>query len=109
MKPAVQAVLCALFSAMPASGLCAAAKPVAEADGKVILQSQCGRCHSIEKIGNSPLGSAPPLREIYRRYPLEQLEFELSEGGRVKTQGNASGPVLIRTNRRNLEVFEEHH
>lgn len=80
MKPTVQAILCALFSAMPASGLYAAAKSVAESDGKAILQSQCGRCHSIEKIGKSPLGNAPPLRKIYRRYPIERLEFELSEG-----------------------------
>jgi mono/diheme cytochrome c family protein len=65
---------------MMASSLCAADEPVTEPDGKVILQSQCGRCHSIDKIGKSPLGTAPPLRDIFRRYPIERLEFELSEG-----------------------------
>ncbi len=80
MKPAAKAILYALFSAMTASSFCAAAKSVTEPDGKAILQSQCGRCHSIEKVGKSPLGNAPPLREIYRRYPIVRLEFELSEG-----------------------------
>ena len=80
MKPAVQAILYALFSAMPASGLCAAAKPVAESDGKAILQSQCGRCHSIEKMEMAPIENVIKNLGTYRRYPIERLEFELSEG-----------------------------
>lgn len=52
----------------------------AAADGKTILQERCGRCHSIGKDGSSPLRHATPMRDIYRRYAIEQLEFELSEG-----------------------------
>jgi len=52
----------------------------AKPDGKVILQKQCGRCHSIEAIGESPLKDAPPLREIYLKYPIEQLEQGPAEG-----------------------------
>jgi mono/diheme cytochrome c family protein len=49
-------------------------------DGKAVLEKHCGRCHSIEATGESPLKEAPPLREIYLRYPIEQLEYGLAEG-----------------------------
>jgi mono/diheme cytochrome c family protein len=49
-------------------------------DGKTILEKHCGRCHSIEPTGPSPLNKAPPLREIYLKYPIEQLESGLAEG-----------------------------
>jgi mono/diheme cytochrome c family protein len=49
-------------------------------DGRAVLEKHCGRCHSIEATGESPLKEAPPLREIYLRYPIEQLEYGLAEG-----------------------------
>ena len=49
-------------------------------DGKAILEQHCGRCHSIVATGYSPLAKAPPLREIYLRYPIEQLESGFAEG-----------------------------
>ena len=49
-------------------------------DGKAVLEKHCGRCHSIGATGESPLSEAPPLREIYLRYPIEQLEEGLAEG-----------------------------
>lgn len=49
-------------------------------DGKAILEKNCGRCHSIEATGESPLKQAPPLREIYLKYPMEQLEEGFAEG-----------------------------
>ena len=49
-------------------------------DGRAILARHCAKCHAIDKTGQSRLRQAPPLRDIYRRYPLERLEFELSEG-----------------------------
>ena len=49
-------------------------------NGKALLATHCARCHSIDKTGSSPLRNAPPLRYIYRDYPIERLEFELSEG-----------------------------
>jgi cytochrome c len=80
MKPAGSKLLCFLFSIMLASSLCAVETTATELDGKTILQKMCGRCHSIERAGQSPLRNAPTLRDIYRRYPIERLEFELSEG-----------------------------
>jgi cytochrome c len=49
-------------------------------DGKAVLEKNCSRCHSIEATGESPLKGAPPLREIYLRYPIEQLEYGFAEG-----------------------------
>jgi cytochrome c len=49
-------------------------------DGKAALEKNCGRCHSIEATGESPLKGAPPLREVYLRYPIEQLEEGFAEG-----------------------------
>jgi cytochrome c len=50
------------------------------ADGKILLESNCGRCHSIEATGASPLEKAPPLRQVYLTYPIEQLEEGFAEG-----------------------------
>ena len=49
-------------------------------DGKSILAAHCGRCHSLEAAGASPLPQAPPLREVYLRYPIDQLEEGFAEG-----------------------------
>ena len=50
-------------------------------DGRVVLEKKdCSRCHSIEATGESPLKGAPPLREIYLKYPIEQLEYGFAEG-----------------------------
>jgi cytochrome c len=48
--------------------------------GKMLLEKHCSRCHSIEATGESPLKGAPPLREIYLKYPIEQLEYGFAEG-----------------------------
>ena len=51
-----------------------------ETEGKAILENHCGHCHSIGASGESPLRKAPPLREIYLRFPIEQLSQGLAEG-----------------------------
>ena len=70
----------AWFSALAASCAFATCSSAKQLDGKALLAKHCGRCHAIGKSDESPLNNAPPLREIYRRYPTERLEFELSEG-----------------------------
>jgi mono/diheme cytochrome c family protein len=57
-----------------------AAEALGASDGKAILAEHCSRCHSIEATGPSPLDKAPPLREVYLRYPIEQLEGGFAEG-----------------------------
>ena len=49
-------------------------------NGKSLLGKHCARCHSIEATGDSPLKKAPSFREVYLRYPIEQLEGGLAEG-----------------------------
>jgi mono/diheme cytochrome c family protein len=51
-----------------------------ETEGKAILENHCARCHSIGASGESPLRKAPPLGEIYLRFPIEQLSQGLAEG-----------------------------
>ena len=48
--------------------------------GRLIATTYCAECHSIEKIGPSPLSIAPPFRELHENYPVEALEEALVEG-----------------------------
>jgi mono/diheme cytochrome c family protein len=52
----------------------------AGSEGKAILETNCGRCHSLGASGESPLPQAPPLREVYLKYPIDQLEQGFGEG-----------------------------
>jgi mono/diheme cytochrome c family protein len=58
----------------------APAANVAAKEGKAILEANCGRCHALEGKGESPLPKAPPLREVYLKYPIDQLEEGFAEG-----------------------------
>ncbi len=51
-----------------------------DSEGKAILANNCGRCHSLGASGESPLPQAPPLREVYLKYPIDQLEQGFAEG-----------------------------
>ncbi len=37
-------------------------------------------CHAIDKVSESPLKVAPPLRTLHLRYPAESLRDSLAEG-----------------------------
>ncbi len=70
-----------------AAGLCffavapgAAQTPPAVQRGMVLANTQCARCHSIDKVGPSPLAIAPPFRDLHKRYQVENLEEALAEG-----------------------------
>jgi cytochrome c len=65
--------------ALGASGA-RAATDFAAADGKALLEKNCSRCHAIGAKGDSPLAQAPPLREVYLKYPIDQLEEGFAEG-----------------------------
>jgi mono/diheme cytochrome c family protein len=72
-------VLCCLaLLSLGASGALAASIDATE--GKALLEKNCGRCHSLEATGTSPLPQAPPLREVYLKYPIDQLEQGFAEG-----------------------------
>jgi len=48
--------------------------------GKVFVLTNCSRCHSVDKITESPLKPAPPFRTLHQRYPVESLQESLAEG-----------------------------
>ena len=48
--------------------------------GYTFAQTRCASCHAIGRLGESPLGSAPPFRTLHRRYPVENLAESLAEG-----------------------------
>jgi cytochrome c len=56
----------------------AQSSPVAR--GGSIAHKHCARCHAVEATGQSPMGLAPPFRELSKRYPIEYLAEALAEG-----------------------------
>lgn len=52
----------------------------AEQRGQVFARKNCARCHSIDKVTQSPLRIAPPFRTLHTRYPIESLAEALAEG-----------------------------
>jgi cytochrome c len=57
--------------------------------GRRLAKLNCSRCHSIDKVSNSPLAIAPPFRKLHERYPVETLQEALGEG---ITTGHPSMP-----------------
>jgi cytochrome c len=60
----------------------AAADPNAQR-GHMLAQTNCAKCHSIDKVTPSPLSIAPPFRTLHKRYPVESLQESLAEGIRT--------------------------
>jgi cytochrome c len=56
-----------------------AASP-AEKRGQTFALSNCARCHSIDRVTQSPLKIAPPFRILHLRYPIETLAEAFAEG-----------------------------
>ena len=48
--------------------------------GEKLVKAQCAPCHAAARTGASPNPKAPPLREIARKYKLEDLEEAFAEG-----------------------------
>lgn len=48
--------------------------------GESIAKRDCGGCHAVGRSDESPLAQAPRLRDLHRRYPVEQLGEALAEG-----------------------------
>jgi len=58
----------------------ALAGPTAEQRGRAFARANCARCHAIDRVSESPFKTAPPLRTLHRRYPIETLGEALAEG-----------------------------
>jgi mono/diheme cytochrome c family protein len=44
------------------------------------VRAHCAKCHSVDRVGPSPLVVAPPFRRLHERYPVENLQESLAEG-----------------------------
>lgn len=60
-------------------GAAMAASP-SEQRGRFFARTNCARCHSIDKVTESPLKIAPPFRTLHKRYPIESLAEAFAEG-----------------------------
>jgi mono/diheme cytochrome c family protein len=48
--------------------------------GMLFARANCARCHSIDKVSESPLRIAPPFRSLHLKYPVSELQEALAEG-----------------------------
>ena len=50
------------------------------AEGKLLAETLCSRCHAVGLTDSSALPVAPPFRTLKTRYPVESLAEALAEG-----------------------------
>ncbi len=72
----------ALFTLAMASSAMNPAKAISAAElrGRTYAQTNCARCHSIDRHSPSPLAIAPPFRTLHTKYPLDTLAEAFAEG-----------------------------
>ena len=59
-----------------------------------LVEVACAVCHAVGRFDASPLKSAPPLRDVHKRYPVKDLVEALAEG--VEGGGGAGSPKQAR-------------
>jgi mono/diheme cytochrome c family protein len=72
-------IIAATFILAAAPALAQGLSPAAQR-GQTLARANCARCHSIDKVTESPLKLAPPFRTLHTKYPVENLEEPLAEG-----------------------------
>lgn len=77
--PALLTLALILFALTGSVTTVLAASP-AEMRGRAFAQTNCARCHSIDRYTQSPLAIAPPFRTLHTKYPIESLAESLAEG-----------------------------
>jgi len=75
LRPVLYQTLLTLFLIAPAL-----ATSPSEQRGKTFALHNCARCHSVDRVSQSPLKIAPPFRTLHDRYPIETLAESLAEG-----------------------------
>ncbi len=65
---------------MSASAPALAQQSPAAQRGLTFVRVNCAQCHSIDKVGVSPLTIAPPFHTLHLKFPIESLQRRLSEG-----------------------------
>jgi cytochrome c len=77
--------MCARLAVIVCFGLYMHAVPAAAQTsvtkrGADIATKQCSRCHAIGRTGASSMRLAPPLRDLSKRYPVDNLAEAFAEG-----------------------------
>jgi len=80
LRPTLHQTLIALSLVAPALSTPTLAASPSEARGKTFALNNCARCHSVDRVTQSPLRIAPPFRTLHERYPVETLAEALAEG-----------------------------
>jgi len=75
-----QSKLCIAALFVVASAPSALAQDAGVQRGRVFAQNNCAGCHSIHRVGSSPLKVAPPFRTLHTKYPIEDLAEAFAEG-----------------------------
>jgi cytochrome c len=86
LRSALRQTLVALTLITPALAM-----SPAEQRGKSYALANCARCHSVDRVTQSPLKIAPPFRTLHDRYPVETLAEAFAEG--IYT-GHAAMPAV---------------
>lgn len=68
-------VVCTVLLASPAI-----AGETGIARGRVLVETNCARCHAVGQTGESTHPEAPPFRTLSQRYPIDALEEAFAEG-----------------------------
>jgi cytochrome c len=76
----LMAVVVAAAISLPAAARSEEALSPAAQRGLVFVRAHCAKCHSVDRVGPSPLPVAPPFRKLHERYPVETLQESLAEG-----------------------------
>ncbi len=63
--------------------------------GAALVKQHCAACHAIGASGDSLNAKAPPLREIARKYRVEDLEEAFAEGVMVSHQATDMPPFTF--------------
>jgi mono/diheme cytochrome c family protein len=52
-------------------------------NGRALAKTYCSRCHSVGRVGVSPVSQAPAFRDLHYRYDVEDLPEILADGVRT--------------------------
>jgi mono/diheme cytochrome c family protein len=77
--------LVALLTAVALSG-CKSVPPPPQTwkfTGFALVERKCGGCHAVDMEHLSINSDAPPLRELYRRHPIDGLEEAFARGLKI--------------------------
>jgi len=72
-----------------------AQSPESVAEGRQLVETNCGRCHAVGEADASPHEAAPPFRKLSDNFPMDALEEAFADG-RIYS-GHPDMPEFIAT------------